>query len=283
MQVRIATPGYFQAIGIPLRRGRMFSESDREGSTPVVLLTESAVRQYFPDEDPIGRKIVLAMGRGPGTPRAGGEIVGVIGDVKDAGLDEADPPQIYLPYRQWPVQRMAVVMKTSVPPASLSDAARREVYAVDAAMPVSNMRTLEEVVARSISQPRFYMTLLAVFAAVALILAAIGIFGVLSYAVAQRTREIGIRMALGARERTVLELVVRESMLLSMAGMALGIVCAITVSQPLISGLLFNTSPTDPGTFAAAAGLLTAVALAASYIPARRATRVDPVIALRSE
>jgi predicted permease len=283
MQVRVATPGYFQTIGIPLKRGRFFTDDDKPGSPQVVLLTESAVRQYFPNEDPIGKRITLGWGRGPGTPRAGGEVVGIIGDVKDAGLDETDPPQIYLDYRQWPVSGMSVVMKTAVSPASVSEAARRAVYSVDPNMPVANVRTLEDIVSRSISQPRFYMTLLAVFAAVALVLAAIGIFGVLSYAVAQRTREIGIRMALGAQERTVLGLVVRQAMALAGGGVAIGVVCALLLSRSLVAALLFSTSPHDAVTFATVAVLLTAVALAASYIPARRATRVDPIVALRSE
>ena len=248
-----------------------------------MLLTESAVRQYFPGEEPLGRKITLGWGRGPGTPRAGGEVVGIIGDVKDAGLDEADPPQLYLPYRQWPVQGMGVVMTTAVPPASVSEAARRAVYSIDSSLPVGNVRTLEEIVSRSISQPRFYMTLLSVFAGVALVLAAIGIFGVLSFSVAQRTREIGIRMALGAPARTVLGLVVRQAMVLAATGLMVGLVAALLLSRPLVDTLLFSTSPHDTLTFAAVAALLSSVALAASYIPARRATRVDPVVALRAD
>ena len=282
LQVRVATPDYFTTIGIPLEKGRLFNDQDREGTQPVVLLTKAAVRQYFPNEDPIGKRITLGWGRGPGTPRAGGEVVGVIGDVKDAGLDEADPPQLYLPNRQWPVQGMGVVLKTSIPPASITDAVRREVYAVDGNIPISNLRTLEQIVSRSISQPRFYMTLLAIFAGGALLLAAIGIFGVLSYAVAQRTREIGIRMALGARERTVVGLVVRHAMILACAGVALGVVTAYFLSTTL-STLLYSTTPRDPLTFVSVAGLLLLVALFASYVPARRATRVDPIVALRTE
>jgi putative ABC transport system permease protein len=282
MHVRVATPDYFKTIGIPLERGRMFTDLDREGTQPVVLLTKAAVREFFPNEDPIGKKITLGWGRGPGTPRAGGEVVGVIGDVKDAGLNEADPPLLYLPYRQWPVQAMSVVVKTSVPPASITDVVRREVYSVDPSIPISNLRTLEQIVARSISQPRFYMTLLAVFAGVALLLAAIGIFGVLSYAVAQRTREIGIRMALGARERTVVGLVVRHAMILATAGVLIGVGAAFFLSRTL-STLLYDTTPRDPVTFASVAGLLLFVALFASYVPARRATRVDPIVALRTE
>jgi len=282
MQVRVATPEYFRVVGIPLRRGRLFSDRDREGAPPVVLLTEAAAAQYFPGEDPIGRTITLGWGRGPGKPLAGGAVVGIVGDVKDAGLHEADPPQIYLAYRQWPVQSMTVVLKTAVPPLSVTDAVRSEVRAVDPNMPVSNVRTLEQVLAMSISQPRFYTTLLSVFAGVALVLAAIGIFGVLSYAVAQRTREIGIRMALGAEASSVRRLITREAMVLSGGGVLAGVIGAYFLSEAL-GTLLFEISPGDPLTLATVAALLMVIALVASYVPARRATRVDPMIALRTE
>ena len=283
MQIRVATTKYFEMIGIPLKRGRMFSDDDRLGTTPVVLITETAARNYFPNEDPVGKKITLGWGRGPGKPRAGGEVIGIVGDVKDAGLAEADPPQLYLPYRQWPVEAMAVVLKTAVPPATVGEPARRTVYAVDASLPVSNVRTLEQIVARSISQPKFYMSLLAVFAGVAVLLAAIGIFGVLSYAVAQRTREIGIRMALGAHERTVVGLVVREAMIMAAGGVFIGVAVALPLTRLLDAKLLFGTSAHDPLTFATVGALLGIIALAAAYVPARRATRVDPIVALRAE
>jgi putative ABC transport system permease protein len=180
------------------------------------------------------------------------------------------------------VSFMTVVMKTAVPPASLADAARAQVLAVDPNLPLSNVATLEAVVAKSISQQRFYMLLLAIFAAVALVLAAIGIFGVLSYAVSQRTREIGIRMALGAPGRSVVHLIVRQAMLLVLGGVAAGTITALFVSQTLTK-MLFSVTPTDPVTFATVAVVLLAVALFASYLPARRATRVDPIVALRAE
>jgi putative ABC transport system permease protein len=282
MQVRIATSGYFEAIGIPLKRGRLFQETDRLGSAPVVLITEAAARQYFPNEDPIGRTITLGWSRSD-KARAGGEVIGIIGDVKDSGLAEADPPQMFLPYKQWPVQSMSVLLKTAVPPRSIADAARKTVYSLDGNLPAGNVRTLEELVARSISQPRFYMTLLAVFAGVALVLAAIGIFGVLSYAVAQRTREIGIRMALGAHAGSVLGLVVREALLMSSVGVIIGVAAAFLLTEWLVAQLLFETSPHDPATFAMVAATLTLVSMAAAYVPARRATRVDPIVALRAE
>ncbi|HEX5474755.1 MAG TPA: ABC transporter permease [Vicinamibacterales bacterium] len=284
MEVRVASAGYFRTVGIPLRRGRLFTGDDRPGSPQVVVLTETAARQFFPREDPIGKTITLGWGRTTerGHRRAGGEIVGIVADVKDAGLNEANPPEIYLPLRQWPVDTMSVVVRTAVPPQSLTDAVRDSVHAVDPNLPVSNVRTLDDIVARSISQPRFYMLLLAIFAAVALVLAAIGIFGVLSYAVAQRTREIGIRMALGAQEGSVMGLVVRQAMLLAGAGIAGGILAALALSRALET-LLFAVRPHDPATFAAVAALLAGVALVASYLPARRATRVDPIVALRAE
>jgi putative ABC transport system permease protein len=282
MQVRVASPEYFSTIGIPLKRGRLFTDDDRVQTPKVVLITESAARQYFPNEDPIGKTIKLGWGRGPGKPRAGGEVVGIIGDVKDAGLNEPNPPQIYLPLRQWPVSFMTIVMKTSVPPTSLTEGARAQVAALDPNLPLSNVSTLDAIVAKSISQQRFYMTLLSLFAAVALVLAAIGIFGVLSYAVSQRTREIGIRMALGAQERTVIGLVVRQAMLLVGTGVAAGIALALDLSQTMTK-MLFSIRPTDPMTFLSVAAVLAGVALLASYLPARRATRVDPIVALRSE
>jgi predicted permease len=282
MQVRIATPGYFESIGIPLQRGRYFTAQDRDNTPRVALLTQAAADQYFPGEDPIGKTITLGWGR-EGGDRAGGEVIGIIGDIKDAGLAEPNPPQIFLPYAQWPVGRMAILLDTAVPPGTVVDAARRTVYAIDGSLPVGNVRTLDEIVSRSISQPRFYMSLLATFAAVALTLAAIGIFGVLSYAVAQRTREIGIRMALGAQHGSVLGLIVREAMVMAGGGVVLGVVAAFLLTEWLVATLLFETSPHDPATFVVVAAVLTTVSLAAAYIPARRATRVDPIVALRAE
>jgi putative ABC transport system permease protein len=282
MEVRVTTPGYFTSLGIPLLRGRLFSETDRGSTPPVVLITESAARQYFPNDDPIGKTINLGWGRGKGKRRAGGAVIGIVGDIKDTGLNAPGPPEIFMPYRQWPVSSMNIVLKTAAPPASLAAAVKSDVYAVDPNLPVSNVRTLEDVVAESISQPRFYMVLLTIFAAIALALAAIGIFGVLSYAVSQRTREIGIRMALGAQGGSVIGLIVRQAMLLALCGVALGIAGALFLSQTLRK-MLFNVEPTDPLTFAAVAVLLAAVALLASYLPARRATRVDPVVALKGE
>ena len=253
-----------------------------EGAPPVVLLTEAAVKQYFPNEDPIGKKIRLGWGRGEGKPTAGGEVVGIIGDVKDAGLAEAEPPQLYLPYAQWPIHGMSVVLATSVPPESVAEPARRAVYEVDPNMPASNVRTLDTLVAASISQPRFYMLLLSIFAGVALVLAAIGIFGVLSYSVAQRTREIGIRMALGARSYQIIGRVLRRMIVQVSFGFAAGVVCTLLWERMF--------PPGDPDIHAADPGSLTLVALTlmgliaiAAAVPSRRASRVDPLLAIRAD
>jgi putative ABC transport system permease protein len=281
LEVRIATPGYFRTIGIPLRRGRSFTDSDGPEAPQVVVLSESAVRRFFPDEEPVGKTIRLGLGRGRGR-KAGGEVVGVVGDVKELGLAAESPPEVYLPYAQFPIQSMDVVLRTDVPPRSLAAVAERVVHGLDAELPVARVATLDEVLARSVSEPRFYALLLGSFAATALFLAALGLFGVMSYAVAQRTRELAVRIALGARREEMLLLVLREALVLGVGGVAAGLFGALALSR-VIASMLFELSPTDPATLAGVAGTLVAVALLASYLPARRATRVDPVIALRSE
>jgi predicted permease len=281
MEVRIATPGYFRTIGIPVLRGRAFAESDGPDAPQVVVLSESAVRRFFPGEEPIGRTIRLGLGRGRGR-KAGGEVVGVVGDVKELGLAAASPPEIYLPYAQFPIQSMDVVLRTGVPPRSLAGAIERVVHGLDPELPVSRVATLDEVLARSVSEPRFYALLIGSFAGTALFLAALGLFGVMSYAVAQRTREIAVRVALGATGEELVRMVLREAFLLGATGVALGLGGALLLSRA-IAGLLFALSPRDPATLAGVALLLLATALVAGYLPARRATRVDPAIALRSE
>jgi putative ABC transport system permease protein len=202
--------------------------------------------------------------------------------VKDRGLAEQTPPEIYIPHAQLPTETLDAVVRTSVSPLSLVSSARSVVHELDSELPVARIRTLDDVVARSISEPRFYMLLLGAFAGVALLLAALGIFGVMSYAVVERSREIGIRLALGALPADVLDAVLRKALLLTLAGVGAGLAGAIALSRAL-AHLLFNLSPTDPTTLVETAALLTAVALLASYLPARQATRVDPLIALRSE
>lgn len=282
MEMRAATPGYFKAMGIPVVRGRGIEPGDIAGAAQVVVLSQSAVKKYFPNENPIGQWITLGWRRPEGQPKAGGEVVGVVGDVRTFGLAREAVPEVYLPYAQLPVSTMDVLVRTSVPPMTLGPAVEQAVHELDPDLPVARLRSLEEVVSRSISQPRFYMLLLGLFASMAVLLAALGIFGVISYAVTQRSREIGIRMALGARPGSVMRMVLSNAATLVVSGIGLGLLGALALSR-VLSGLLFNLSPTDPATLAGVAALLTAVALLASYLPARQATRVDPLLTLRSE
>jgi len=282
MEMRAATPQYFKAMGIPIVRGRGIEPGDIAGAAQVVVLSQSAVKKYFPNENPIGQWITLGWRRPEGQPKAGGEVVGVVGDVKTFGLAREAVPEIYLPYAQLPVSTMDVLVRTSVPPLSLGPAVEQAVHELDPDLPVARLRSLEDVVSRSISQPRFYMLLLGLFASMAVLLAALGIFGVISYAVTQRSREIGIRMALGARPESVMRMVLSNAATLAVSGIGLGLLGALALSR-VLSGLLFNLSPTDPATLAGVAALLAGVALLASYLPARQATRVDPLLTLRSE
>ena len=281
METRVATPDYFRAMGIPLLRGRAFTAADRAGSPQVVVLSESGVRKFFPNEDPMGKRIQLGWGLGEDR-FAGGTVVGIVRDVKHFGLDEEEEPEIYLPHAQTPMKSMDVVLRTAVAPTSVLSAVRREVAALDPNVPVFKVETLEEVVGQSVSQPRFYTLLLGIFAAVALALAGIGIFGVTAYGVAQRTRELGIRMALGATAGEVVGLVVRQGMRVAAAGVALGLVGALLATRALRS-MLFGVGAGDPITLVGVTAFLAAVALLACWIPARRAARLDPMAALRSD
>jgi putative ABC transport system permease protein len=246
-----------------------------------VVLSEAAVRRHFADEDPIGKRIRLGLGRGRGR-KAGGEVVGVVRDVKRHGLAKESAPEVYVPYAQFPLQSMAVVLKSDVPPRSLATAAEHAVHELDPELPIARLATLEEIVARSISEPRFYVLLLGAFAATALFLAALGLFGVMSYAVAQRTRELAVRLALGAQQQELRRMVLREALRLGSLGLALGLGGALLLSRTLET-LLYSVSPGDPATLAVVALLLLATTLLAGYLPARRATRIDPVVALRAE
>ncbi len=280
MQVRVATPDYFRAMGIPLLRGRGFMAHDRTGAPPVVLLSETAVQRWFPGEDPIGKRIKVGWTRYEVS--TGGEVIGIVGDVKLMGLDQGSEPEIYLAHAQAPVGSVAVVVRSARDPLSLAAAVRREVAALDPSLPVAKVRTIAQLVSGSVSQPRFTMLLLALFAGAALVLAAVGIFGVMANGVARRTREIGIRMALGADRGAVLRGILAEALGLSLFGVVLGLTGALALTR-LMAGLLFGVAPADPPTFAAVAATLVAVALLASWLPARVATRVDPVVALRTE
>jgi putative ABC transport system permease protein len=271
------TPGYFKAMGIPLLKGRDFTERDVSSATRVVIINETMARTLFAGEDPIGKRVHITMG-----PEIFREIVGVVGDVKQNGLDEETKIQTYEPFAQEPSSVMTLVVRSSSDPSSLTGAIRNEVLALDKEQPLNSTRTLSDMISRSVAQQRFSMILLCGFALVALVLAAVGLYGVMSYSVTQRTHEIGIRMALGASSSDVLRLVVGQGAALATAGVATGLAGAWLLTR-LMTSLLFGVSATDAFTFAIVPVLLAGVALAASIIPARRAAKVDPMIALRYE
>jgi putative ABC transport system permease protein len=273
---RAVSQDYFRTMHIPLRKGRWLEDRDTASSPLVVVINETMARQNWPGEEPLGKRIKH------GFKEQVAEVVGVIGDVKYAGLDQQTKPEMYAPFAQRPWPFMRIVVRTKSDPLILADSIRTEVRAVDKDQPVDKITTMSSVVAASIATRRFYMQLLGSFAALAFILAAVGIYGVVSYSVAQRTREIGIRMALGAKQTDVLRLVLVEGFWLTMLGVAFGLAGAFAATR-LLTDLLFEVKPTDPMTFIALSTLLSVVALLASYIPARRAMKVDPWVALRYE
>jgi putative ABC transport system permease protein len=266
---------YFQTMSIPLKRGRLFTERDDANGPKTVLINETLARRIFPDHEALGERLYL---RGNNTPY---EIVGVVGDAKQFNLLGDTSPEIFTHYLESPITFMYVLARTKGDPSSLALPIRREVQAIDPDQPVGN-RTLAQQFESSIAQPRFYTLLLGLFAGVALILATIGIYGVMSYMVAQRTHEIGIRMALGAQRRDVLKIVIWQGLKLAIIGVALGLGLSFLATR-LLSSLLYGVSAVDPVTFALIPLLLTGVAVAACFIPARRATKIDPLIALRNE
>ena len=271
------TPDYFRAMGIRLVRGRLFNERDDAKAPHVALINETLARQYFPHEDPIGKRINIT--NGPDTWR---EIVGVVADVTQYGLDRATTNQSYEPYAQKPYTGLNIVIRTEGPTGALLAALRPAVYAVDKDQPVGSILALEDILADSIARQRFATLLLGVFSAVALVIAAVGIYGVMAYNVTQRTGEIGIRLALGAQPRDVLRLVFAQGGKLVGLGLLLGLAAALAGGR-LLESMLYKTSPYDPVTLGAITLLLGAVAALACLLPARRATKVDPMIALRAE
>ena len=275
---RTVTPNYFSTMGIRLLKGRYLTEQDHKQAPSALLINETMMRRFFADEDAIGKQISLA-----GLEDKSFTVVGVVRDVRELNLETEARPAMYMSHTQAPASRsMSLVVRTAFDPAQLSAAMRSEVTALDKEQPVANMRTMKRIVSDSIAQPRFTTILLSVFAAIALILAATGIYSVMAYSVTQRTHEIGIRMALGARAADVLRMVVRQGMVLALAGVATGLLMAFGLTR-LMSGLLYGVSASDPVIYAGVALLLTSVAILACYIPARRATKIDPIIALRYE
>jgi len=267
---------YFRAMGVTLLEGRTFGPHDRADAPPVAVVNELAARRHWPGESAVGKRIRTD----PEKPWM--TVVGVVSDVRHYGLETAANAQLYLPHLQSPSQVMTFAVRGAGPPEQQAAAARAEIWSVDKDQPVYNVRSMEGLLAGSLSERRFTALLLGVFAALALFLAAVGIYGVISYLITQRTREIGIRIALGAQGRDVLRLVLGQGLAPALAGVALGLAGAAALSR-LMSGLLYGVSAADPLTFAGVSLLLSGVAFLACYIPARRATRVDPLVALRHE
>jgi predicted permease len=270
---------YFSVLGTPLLDGRFFSDSDDTQTPPVVLVDQAMVKRFWPDENPIGKHIKFGRrdSKGPWL-----SVVGVVGNIRTDGFDAAEQPHVYFSILQSPGYAMAVYVKTDGNPKMLTQALRQQVQAVDPDLPVFGEKTMEDVVAASLAERRFAMRLVTAFGVVALLLAGVGIYGVMAYSVNQRTREIGIRLALGANARDIMGWVLKQGLGLTLAGVAVGLVVAFALTR-LLRGLLFGVAPTDAITYAAVALLLAFVALVACYIPARRSTKVDPMIALRYE
>ncbi len=269
------SPNYFSTMEMRLLKGRAFTDRDDEKSPRVVIISEAMARRYWPGQEPLGKRI----GNGTDNWR---EIVGVVNDVKHFGLDADTPPSMYLPLRQAPARGMSLIVRTVGAPLGVAPALRNDIWAVDKNLAIAQVKTMNELVSSSITQQRFIVLLLGCFAVLALVLAAVGIYGVMSYSVTQRTHEIGIRLALGARNTNVLALVLKNGMMLAAIGAAMGLAGALALTR-LMRTLLFNVTPTDAPTFVGLSLGLLVVALVACYLPARRATKVDPLVALRYE
>ena len=285
------SPEFFHALGVPLVRGRVFTERDTAGGPRVLVINAAFAKKYWLDADPIGQHVTIAKGLGPEFEDPTREVVGVVGDVRDNGLDQPAPPIMYVPAAQMSdalarlgngIVPTTWIVRTSGNQASLTAAIQKEFLAVDALLPISNVRLMEDVIARSIARQNFNMVLLSIFGAIALLLAAIGIYGLMSYSVEQSTHDIGVRLALGAARRDIMSLVVGRGMRLAGLGLAVGVAGAYAAAR-LLSRMLYGVRPGDPLTFAAVVVALGTVALLACYLPARRATNVDPIVALRQE
>jgi putative ABC transport system permease protein len=277
---RQVSADYLKTIGIPLRRGRYLNDGDNEKTMHVSVINETMARQYWPGEDAVGKRFKLG---GPDDTTPWVTIVGVAGDVRQMGVDEPVKAEMYLPYQQvtdnpWFAPR-DLVIRTAVDPLSVAAAARTEIHQVDPDQPISNIQTMDEVLVDETASRRMGMTLLTIFASLALLLATLGIYGVLAYFVVQHTQEIGVRMALGAQRSDIVGLVVKRGMRLAVLGVVIGLGGAFALTR-LMASLLYGVGTADPMTYAIIALLLTAVALLACYLPARRASKVDPMVAL---
>jgi putative ABC transport system permease protein len=299
MEACLVTPDYFRAMSIPLKRGRYFSDRDDRSflagtdmskfkneeqrmaaGLNSIIIDEEFARRYWPNEDPVGKRIRLGGGD-PSNPLL--TVLGVVGRVKMEGLSQdSNRVQGYFPYAQLPNGGMTIIVKGQADPNQMVASLRQQVRQVDPDQPIYNIRTMDEIRAESVAPERLNLTLLSLFAGIALVLAIVGIYGVMSYTVTQRTHEIGIRMAIGAQPRDVFKMVIGQGMMLALIGVVFGLIGAFALTR-LMATMLFGVEPTDPATFASIAVLLTAVALIACYIPGRRATKVDPVESLRYE
>jgi len=278
-QIGIVSPDYFQTIETPLKRGRFFTDADDRQAPQVVLIDEALVDRYFNNRDPLGARIKRG---GPTSEAPWMTVVGIVGNVKSDGFDQPDQPHLYHPIFQFPSYAMAIYVKTDVAPSSVAQAVREQVRVSDRDLPVFGETTMARIAAESMSRRKFAMQLIGLFGVLALLLAGVGIYGVIAYSVTQKTREIGIRVALGASRTAILRWVLKQGMILTVAGIAVGLIGAVALTR-LLRSLLFGIGPTDVVTYGVLAILLTVVALIACYVPARRATKVDPLIALRYE
>lgn len=277
LEIRSVTPGYFSTLGIRLQRGRVFNERDVIGAPAVVLINETMARRFFSGQDPVGKPLKFGD-----DDKTSSEIVGVVADTRDTGLNAPSRLQTYFPILHSPSERVQILVKSPLDPVAAIAEVQRAVWSVDKDLPLSKTSTMGEVIAESVAEPRFRTWLLSVFAVTGLTLTLIGIYGVISYSVGQRTREMGIRIALGAQSGSLLGLVLRQGVLLAVTGAVCGVIGSLLLMR-LLASQLFQIKPGDPLTLAGAAALMVLVAVAASFIPARRATRVDPMIALRHE
>jgi putative ABC transport system permease protein len=276
--VRVVDSEYFPAMGIPLLRGRNFSGAELKESKHVILINEALARTYFSGSEPIGQRLDVLMFD---TPQPA-EIIGVVGNVRYDSLTDESPPAVYFPHPDLTYSFMTLVIRTDREPAAIAPAVQREIRTIDPNQPVSDVRTMNQVMSESVSRSRFNTLLLGLFAGLATLLSAVGIFGVMNYSVALRTREIGLRLAVGAQPRQVLLLVLRQGLLLTIVGVGLGLVAAFALTR-LLSGLLFGIGVVDTTTFTTISILLVTVSLLACYLPARRAMKIDPLRALRYE